>query len=145
MIIEVITFASGFAVGIVLDRNVRISASPESQRIAKRLLQTGLAQLPSADTVKGWVIDAVASARSKALPPVQEVSDEVLREIEFEARGVKFDELQKGFPPLPPLPLSEEEWAAGVKEIETDAKMFQEFIEKFDASQPSETSVLGSK
>ena len=140
MIIEVITFASGFAAGIVLDRNVRISASPESQRIAKRLLQTGLAQLPSADTVKGWVISAVASDRYKtaAFPPVQEVSDEVLREIETDAKMFqefieKFDANQSS------------ETSASNQLTEVSDSFEKGLIEKFDANQSSETSVLGSK
>jgi len=96
MIIEVITLASGFAAGIVFDRNVKISASPESQRIARRLLQTGLAQLP---TIKDWAVGQIASARSRpsALSSepfeVSEVSDEVLKELEEEFMG-RFDASQ---------------------------------------------------
>ena len=119
MIIEVITLASGFAAGIVFDRNVKISASPESQRIALRLLQTGWAQLP---TIKDWAVGQIASAQAKALPSVSEVSDEVLKEIEEDIASMTKSS------------------ANHLAEVSIGFE--KELMGRFDASQ---TSVLGSK
>ena len=123
MITELIILAAGIYAG----KNVKVSVSEDSQRIAHRLLQTGLAQLP---TVKDWAVGQIASARSRP---------SALSSEPFEVTEVS-DETMKKF---------EEEFIASMTKssssdhlAEVSAGFEKELAERFDASQ---TSVLGSK